>query len=40
MKVKHQLELLYFDKTLMCMNTISTFHVLVIIFQKVNVKVC
>jgi hypothetical protein len=41
MKIKHQLELLYFqvDKALMCMNTTSTFQIMVIIYQRVNVKV-
>jgi hypothetical protein len=41
MKIKHQLELLYFqvDKALMCMNTISTFHIMVIIYQRVNVNI-
>jgi hypothetical protein len=40
MKVKHQLErLLYFqvDKDLMCMNIISTFHIIVIIYQSFNI---
>jgi hypothetical protein len=42
MKIKHQLELLYFqvDKTLMRMNIVSTFQIMVIIYQCVNVKVC
>jgi hypothetical protein len=42
MKIKHQLELLYsqVDRTLMCMNIVSTFHIMVIIYQSVNVKVC
>jgi hypothetical protein len=42
MKVKHQLEiLLYFQvgKALMCMNVISTFHIIVIIYQSFNIKV-
>jgi hypothetical protein len=41
MKVKHQVELLYFqvDKDLMCMNIISTFHIIVIIYQSYNIKV-
>jgi hypothetical protein len=41
MKVKHQLELLYFQvhEGLVCMDTISTFHILVIIYQSFNVKV-
>jgi hypothetical protein len=42
MKVKYRLKLLYFqvDKTLMCMNIVSTFHIMVIIYQSVNVRVC
>jgi hypothetical protein len=41
MKIKHQLELLYFqvDKDLVCMNIISTFHSIIIIYQSFNVKV-
>jgi hypothetical protein len=41
MKVKHQLELLYFqgDEDRMCMDILSTFHILVIIYQNLNVKV-
>jgi hypothetical protein len=41
MRVKHQLELLYFqvDEDLLCMDIISTFHILVIIYQSFNVKV-
>jgi hypothetical protein len=41
MKVKHQLELLYFevDEGLVCMDIVSTFHILVIIYQSFNVKV-
>jgi hypothetical protein len=41
MKVKHQLELLYFqvDKGLMCIDIVSTFHIIVIIYQNFNVKV-
>jgi hypothetical protein len=41
MKVQHQLELLYFqvDEDLVCMDMISTFHYLVIIYQSFNVKV-
>jgi hypothetical protein len=41
MKIEHQLELFYFqiDKALMCMNTISTFHIMVIVCQRVNVNV-
>jgi hypothetical protein len=41
MKIKHQLELLYFqvDEGLVCMDIISTFDILVIIYQSFNVKV-
>jgi hypothetical protein len=41
MKVKHQLELLNFqvDKSLMYMDIVSTFHVIVIIYESFNVKV-
>jgi len=41
MKVQHQLGLLYFqvDEDLVCMDMISTFHYLVIIYQSFNVKV-
>jgi hypothetical protein len=41
MKVKHQLELLYFqvDEGLMCIDIVSTFHILVITYQSFNVKV-
>jgi hypothetical protein len=41
MKVKHQLKWLHFqvDKSLMCMDIISTFHIIVIIYQSFNVKV-
>jgi hypothetical protein len=40
MKVKHQLQLLYFqvDKNLICMNIISTFHIIVIIYQSLIYK--
>ncbi len=40
MKVKHQLQLLYFqvDKDLICMNIISTFHIIVIIYQSLIYK--
>jgi hypothetical protein len=40
MKVRHQLELLYFqvDKGLMCMDIVSTFHIIVIIYQSFNLK--
>jgi hypothetical protein len=42
MKIKHPFELLYIqvDKTLMQMNIVSTFHIMVVIYQSVNVKVC
>jgi hypothetical protein len=38
MKVRHQLELLYFqiDKGLMCMYIISTSHIIIIIYQSFN----
>jgi hypothetical protein len=41
MKIKHQLELLYFqvDEGLMCMDIVSTLYILVIIYQSFNVKV-
>jgi hypothetical protein len=41
MKVKHQLELLYFqvDKGLICMDIVSTFHIIIIIYQSSNVKI-
>jgi len=41
MKVQHQLELPYFqvDEDLTCMDMISTFHYLIIIYQSFNVKV-
>jgi hypothetical protein len=41
MKVKHQLELFYFqfDKGLVCIDIVSTFHIIVIIYQSFNVKV-
>jgi hypothetical protein len=40
MKVKHQLKLLYFqvDKGLVCVDIVSTFHVIIIIYQSFNVK--
>jgi hypothetical protein len=40
MEVKHQLQLLYFqiDKDV-CMDIVSTFHIIVIIYQSFNVKV-
>jgi hypothetical protein len=36
MKVQHQLELLYFqaNEDLVCMDMISTFHYLIIIYQS------
>jgi len=42
MKVKYQVKLFYFqvDKALMCMNIVSTFHIMVIIYQSVNVNIC
>jgi len=42
MKVKYQLKLLYFqvDKALMCMNIVSTFHIMAIIYKMFNVNVC
>jgi hypothetical protein len=41
MKVTYQLELLYFqvDESLACMDMVSKFHILVIIYQSFNVKV-
>ncbi len=41
MKVKHQLEFLYFqvDEGLMCMDIVPIFHILVIVYQSFNVKV-
>jgi hypothetical protein len=41
MKVRNQLELLYFqvDEGLMCMDVVSTFHIIVIIDQSFNVKI-
>jgi hypothetical protein len=41
MKVQHQLEWLYFqvDEDLVCMDMISTFHYLVIIYQIFNLKI-
>jgi hypothetical protein len=40
MKIKHQLELLYLqvDEGLLCMDIVSTFLILVIIYQNFNVK--
>jgi hypothetical protein len=40
-KVQHQLKLLYFqvDEDPMCIDMISTFHYLVIIYQSFNLKV-
>jgi hypothetical protein len=42
MKVKHELKLLYFqvDEGLVCMDIVSTFHIIVIIYQNFNVKIC
>jgi hypothetical protein len=39
MKVRHQFKLLYFqvDKGIMCMDIISTFHIIIIIYQSFNV---
>jgi hypothetical protein len=42
MKIKHQLELLYFqvDEGLVCMDIVSTFHIIIIIFYRsFNVKI-
>jgi hypothetical protein len=41
MKTKHQLDLLYFqvDEGLMRMDIVSTFHIIVIIYQSFNVKI-
>jgi hypothetical protein len=41
MKRKHQLELLYLevDEGLMCMGIVSTFHILIIIYQSINIKI-
>jgi hypothetical protein len=41
MKVKHQLKLLYFqvDKILMSIDIVSTFHIIIIVYQSFNVKV-
>jgi len=42
MKIKHQLEiLLYFQvgKSLVYMNVISTFHIIVIIYRSFNIKI-
>jgi hypothetical protein len=40
-EVKHQLELLYFqvDEGLVCMDIVSTFHILIITYQSFNAKV-
>jgi hypothetical protein len=40
MKIKHQSQLLYFqvDKDLICMNIISTFYIIVIIYQSLIYK--
>jgi len=39
MKLTHQLKLLYFqvNKGVMCMDIISTFHIIIIIYQSFNV---
>jgi hypothetical protein len=41
MKIKHPLELLYFQvyKGLVCMDIVSTFHIIIIIYQSFNEKV-
>jgi hypothetical protein len=41
MKVTYQLELLSFqvDESLACMDMVSTFHILIIIYQSFNVKI-
>jgi hypothetical protein len=42
MEVKYQIEIvMYFEvgKDLMCMNIISTFHIIVIIYQSFNIKI-
>jgi hypothetical protein len=41
MKKKHQLKLVYFqvDGGLVCMDIVSIFHILIIIYQSFNVKV-
>jgi hypothetical protein len=41
MKVKHKLKLLYFqvDEGLVCMDIASTFHIPIITYQSLNVKV-
>jgi hypothetical protein len=41
MKVKHQLKLVYVqvDEGIVCMDIVSTFHILIIIYQSFNVKV-
>jgi hypothetical protein len=40
MKMKHHLKLSYFqvDEGLVCMDIISTFHIIVIIYQSFNVN--
>jgi hypothetical protein len=42
MKVKYQLKLFYFqvDKALMSTKIVSTVHIMVIIYQSVNVNIC
>jgi len=41
MKTQHQLELLYsqVDEGLVCMDIVSTFHILVIIYRSFNGKI-
>jgi hypothetical protein len=41
MKIQRQLKLLYFqvDEDLVCMDMVSTFHHIVIIYQSFNVKI-
>jgi len=41
MKVKHQLELLYFQvhESLKCIDIVLTFFILVIIYQSFNLKI-
>jgi hypothetical protein len=40
-ETKHQLELLYFqvDEGLVCMHIVSTFHIIIIIYQRFNVNI-
>jgi hypothetical protein len=41
MKIQHQLKLLYFqvDEDLVCMDMVSNFHHIIIIYQSFNVKI-